>query len=322
MIDMLVTELLNEHFNLVEPRPATAKSYTSIVTRFVRETQLELVQQFNNEGCQTVITDWKKAILNRASASTWNTYRRHMSAVVNTGVKLNVIDNNHFKLVRSEKVNTKIKTVELDEISTVIDMVNNGGIANPPWFWTALILFLYATGIRRRQLIGLRWCDIDFDKKVMRIRGEYNKNGCDHDLPISDVAMSQLYKIVKVTPRMSELGQVWNVTRFNNKYRGSVMSEDQITGTFRKISSRTGIKIGSHRLRHTFATMLASNLTGSGVVDTPIDLKTLQQLLTHASIQTTSIYIHPSLSSQAQLLETVPDLENGQMAKGGREWSS
>lgn len=93
------------------------------------------------------------------------------------------------------------------------------------------------------------------------------------------------------TPRSEE--QVFNVTLFNDGFKGKTMTVDQLGATFWRLSKATNIRISPHRLRHTMATELAASK----------DIRTLQELLGHTNISTTMQYIHPDMNRMRSLLE-------------------
>lgn len=150
--------------------------------------------------------------------------------------------------------------------------------------------FLLNTGLRKGEALALRYSDIDFDKKVIKINKTVEwignvpniKNHPKTDAGIREVPLLDcLIGLIEhkntddlIFPNANgELIRNGNFTRLWNKYR-----------------AETGLNITPHQLRHAYATIL---------YDAGIDLKTAQYLLGHANIQTTmDIYTHLSKSRQ------------------------
>ena len=150
--------------------------------------------------------------------------------------------------------------------------------------------FLLNTGLRKGEALALRYSDIDFDKKIIKINKTVEwignvpniKNHPKTDAGIREVPLLDcLIELIeqKATDKLifpnsnGELLRNGNFTRLWDKYR-----------------AETGLNITPHQLRHAYATTL---------YDAGIDIKTAQYLLGHANIQTTmDIYTHLSQSRQ------------------------
>jgi integrase len=138
-----------------------------------------------------------------------------------------------------------------------------------------LIKFAIFTGLRRGELFGLKWENVDLDKGWIYLRE--TKGGRDTKLPISYKATGILFKAQQL---QSSLGCQYV---FPNR-RGN--RRTTIGNTWTRIKRRAKIANGFrfHGLRHTYASYLAS----SGKVSQ----YTLQKLLTHKTPQMTQRYAH------------------------------
>ena len=178
----------------------------------------------------------------------------------------------------------------------------------PRWFWRTVVLTLYYTGMRRRQLIGLRWRDIDFDKGEIRLCYEGSKTRRQWEIPIADALLPELLKLRKRT--LSQRGssdyaaigqdQVFNVSLFYKRYRGTRMTTEQISGFFRRLAEVSGVRVSAHQMRHTLATELTRG-------DQP-DFKAVAALLGHTDIRTTLRYVHTDTAQMRRLLTRLPVL--------------
>jgi len=154
---------------------------------------------------------------------------------------------------------------ELSRLLKVLDEDHDQDIAN----MMRLALF---TGMRRGELLNLRWTDLDFDRGFILLRDP--KGGRNQTIPMSDAARSVLEK------------QAGNGSDYVFPGRSGKKRADP-RRSLNRIKERAGLPKDFrplHGLRHAYASILAS----SGQVD----LYTLQKLLTHKSPVMTQRYAH------------------------------
>lgn len=144
----------------------------------------------------------------------------------------------------------------------------------------AMIELLYATGLRISELLHLRPGDINFQMKYLRTVGKGNK---ERIVPFHDQAAECLNDYIE-NARPILCKKRTSETLFVNRF-GRPLSRMGFWKILRKNARRAGImaELTPHTLRHSFATHLLEN---------GVDLRILQELLGHASINTTEIYTH------------------------------
>ena len=180
----------------------------------------------------------------------------------------------HWEQIPYPKIPKRLPTVlSPDEVRQLIDAAGN-------LFHRAILMTLYSTGMRRAELMHLRLDDIDSQRKVIRIR--QGKGSKDRDVPLSPKLLETL--------REYWLWKKPQAVLFPSNYqirKGQCISGKGIFEICRASAQRAGIKkkIGPHTLRHSFATHL---------VDSGADLRTIQLLLGHASLEHTLIYLQLS----------------------------
>lgn len=147
----------------------------------------------------------------------------------------------------------------------------------------SLLELLYSSGIRRREAAGLAVYDIDFNRRLLMVRE--GKGRKDRVVPVGARAMGWLDKyMLEGRPKLMAAD---HQTLFVNDY-GEAATPGFIATRMRKYMEYAGIdKPGStHLLRHACATHM---LEGGA------DIRFIQSLLGHASLETTEIYTHVSI---------------------------
>lgn len=148
----------------------------------------------------------------------------------------------------------------------------------------AVLLMLYA-GLRLSEAIGLKWADIDLLAGMLTVW--YGKGNKSRVLTIHDRLAAELGQV----PTSQRIGYV-----LGHK-DGRRISRKTLPHLFEHWLSDAGLHISAHRLRHTFATQLL----WAGA-----DLRTIQQLLGHASLATTERYLALELKQKKQAIDKLP----------------
>lgn len=137
------------------------------------------------------------------------------------------------------------------------------------------VLMLAYTGLRISELLNLRLTDIDLHNGVIKVLGKGSK---ERIVPLSTRLQEIL--LIYLNDVRPELGQYVFATkktgRLSPQYLNKIIREGATACGFHK-------RVSAHILRHSFA---------SHLVKKQVDLPTLQRLLGHANIRTTSIYLH------------------------------
>lgn len=146
----------------------------------------------------------------------------------------------------------------------------------------AIVELLYATGARVSELCGLDLGDIDYSRNTIRVLGKGNK---ERTIPLGAPAMKALEKWLKEA--RAELATDKSASAVFLGARGKRIDQRTVrTVVYEALSALEGLqKLGPHALRHSAATHL---LEGGA------DLRTVQEILGHASLATTQIYTHVS----------------------------
>jgi integrase/recombinase XerD len=140
----------------------------------------------------------------------------------------------------------------------------------------ALLMAIYAAGLRRSEAAQLRVCDIDSERMTIHIHGKGQKERSVMLSPVLLETLRQYWRYLRPTDWL-----------FPGATPGFPICDSDIFALFRNAVRRAGIRkhVSPHSLRHSFATHL---------LESGVDLRTIQILLGHRSLKTTSRYLHVS----------------------------
>lgn len=223
------------------------------------------------------------------------TINRHLSSlrdVYGYLLQRGLVAENPAQMLNSPKIDRRLpKTLSDHDMQTLLDSCNDGtpeGIRD-----RALFEIMYACGLRISELANLKFQDVDVNQNVLKVLGKGNK---ERVIPIYDLALASLKKYLNESRSIllsrRKSGDIHETLWISNT--GKNMSSSLIRRAFDLRLKQAGLSIefSPHAVRHSFATEL---LSGGA------DLRTVQELLGHASLSTTQIYTHLSID---QLRET------------------
>ena len=173
------------------------------------------------------------------------------------------------------------KALSVDEVTRILSAAA-GAEAEPAVLATrdaALLEFLYGTGSRISEAVGLDVDDIDLDAGAVLLRGKGSK---ERVVPVGTYARDALSAyLVRGRPELVSRGRGTPALFLNA--RGGRLSRQSAWTVLRRAAQRAGIskEISPHTLRHSYATHL---------LDGGADVRVVQELLGHASVTTTQVY--------------------------------
>ena len=213
--------------------------------------------------------------LRSVSPVTVNIELRCLKSALNTAVRWELIEKNPFHGLKlafvAEKSPTFFSKADLRKlISTVKEQ----------WL-REIIIFAILTGLRRNEILHLRWEDVSLDQKTINIQSSptfKTKNGKRRTIPLNDIALVILQ--AKYKERISDLVFVIN---------GKPIQPGWLTHKFKYYVYLCRFKNDSlhfHSLRHTFASWL---------VQEGVSIYAIKELLGHSDIKMTQVYAHLQL---------------------------
>ena len=239
-------------------------------------------------------------------------HHRLISSILNQAVYWQVIPANPAQRVKPPKVE-RVGAKYLDEKQTaqLLELLENESMQQK----TMIKLFILS-GLRRGEMCGLEWGDIDFANNMITVcrssqyvagKGIFTKETKTETsdrtikLPAQAFELLREYKKWQIEERM-KMGDRWQESnRIFTQHDGSPIHPDSITSSFRKFIAKTDLpKITIHSLRHTNITLM---------IAAGVPLRTVSFRAGHAQTSTTiNLYSHAINTSDELAAEVLEDI--------------
>lgn len=238
---------------------------------------------FNNidlvELTPTLIEDFKKHLANDLNLknATINRNLEALSKIFNICISNELISKNPLQSIKKmQKTNYKIRFLSKDEEAALFIVLDER--------LKPIVSCALKTGMRKGEILTLKWLNIDF--KCNYIELLHTKSGKKRKIPISKTLKEILLKIKKT----STSEYVFVNPQTNKPYA-------DIKKAFKTALKNAGIKnFVFHDLRHTFATRL---------IEKGVDIVVVKELLGHADISTTMIYVHSDAKRKQNAIDII-----------------
>lgn len=281
----------------VSRRPSTYAQYSWVVGSFLKP---ELGQYTCSELSLRLVQSW----FNRLRAEGYSPHRLRLtrlvlSAVLTRAQREEAVIRNVAQLVELPHYEPKERIPwTVDEAKQFLDRT-----VDHPYHPAFVLLVTY--GLRRGEVLGLRWQDIDMDHGVLRIRNTLQRFGGAfrqgpvktkagrRDLPLLPATRQCL---LQLRPELTGACQVDGLIFADEQ--GKPPDPDSFSKTFQRLARRHDLPvIRVHDLRHTTATLLK---------DLNVPARDAQSILGHADITTTlRIYQHVTIANRRDALARV-----------------
>ena len=193
----------------------------------------------------------------------------------------------------------EMKTLSADQLAAFLREAKESGVFE-------LYYIELATGLRRGELLGLKWSDIDFNQGILHIRRQVARiNGEVVEAPL------KTENSYRTLPIGADAVGILLEQRKNTHSEyvfpsptGGPISPDSVLHMLHRVLKRAGLpEVRFHDLRHTFATLALQN---------GVDIKTVSGMLGHYSAGfTLDTYAHVTTAAQKQAAQTMGNLLSG-----------
>lgn len=230
------------------------------------------------------------------SSKSINNYHKMISSIFNKGVKWKLTNSNPAEDVDAPRVIKKeahcLNDEQVQQLLNALDKV-------PIKYKTAVILAV-STGLRRGEILGLEWDDINFDKCTVRVnksnsyvpgKGTFTKqpktasSNRDITIPKEVVGVLKEYKNWQ-NEEIAQAKDIWvNSGKLFTQWNGAPMHADTLSAWFHKFLKENNLPaLPFHGLRHTCASILGSH---------GLEIAAISKRLGHSRTSTTlDIYTH------------------------------
>ena len=167
-----------------------------------------------------------------------------------------------------------------------------------------------ATGLRRGELLGLKWEDVDLERGDLRVRRQVSRiNGEVVEAPLKTKNAYRTLPLAEDTVSVlkEQRKKVGNSPWVFPSSNGGPISPDSVLHMLHRVLKRAGLpKVRFHDLRHTFATLALQN---------GVDVKTVSGMLGHFSAGfTLDTYAHITSAAQRQAAKTMENVLSGSIS--------
>lgn len=150
-----------------------------------------------------------------------------------------------------------------------------------------IVCMLYSTGMRRAELIALRQCDVDWSRRILRVRGKGDKM---REIPLVDSVIQELSLYLESVRMLVGNTSEGPADPLLVTYDGAPLYPVLVDRAVKSEMSEQGSgfegRKSPHVLRHSFATSLMEN---------GADLNSIKEVLGHSNLAATQIYTHSSI---------------------------
>ncbi len=258
--------------------PRTIKSYLHYNEDFLRFTKKSPMCVSNSD-----VRDYLCYLVEKrnVSASTLNVAINALKCYYGNVLKRGFI----YEVERPKKDRRLPVVLNQGEISSILSVVSN-------LKHKLMLMLMYSAGLRVSEVVKLRPADIDFQRKLIHVKG--GKGRKDRYTILSDVAVKILHEYLK------EYGE--SKYLFPSQDREKHLTTRSVEKIFSDACKKAGVKKNAtaHSLRHSFATHL---------LESGVDLRYIQELLGHKSSKTTEVYTHVSNKELSKIKNPLDNLQ-------------
>ena len=235
------------------------------------------------------------------SVKTVRNINQMISSALNCAVEQRLIPGNPTKGCVLPKLERKeMKILPPESLGTFFEEARRSGVFE-------LYYIDLATGLRRGELLGLKWEDIDLEQGSLRVQRQVCR--IDGEIVEAPLKTKNAYRVLPLSAEAVEVLREQRKKNGGSQYvfpspTGGPISPDSVLHMLHRVLKRAGLpKVRFHDLRHTFATLALQN---------GVDIKTVSGMLGHYSAGfTLDTYTHVTTSAKREAANTMGGILSG-----------
>jgi len=231
------------------------------------------------------------------SAKTVRNINQVISSAMDLAVAQKIILENPTNACSLPRVEHKeMQTISAEQLQSFLEAAKRSGVYE-------MYYIELSTGLRRGELLGLKWEDIDMKQGIIRVRRQISR--IDGKIVEAPLKTKNSYRAVTISSQAVEVLKAQK-KKTDDEYvfpspNGGPISPDSVNNMLHRVLDRAGIpRVRFHDMRHTFATLALQN---------GVDIKTVSGMLGHFSAGfTLDTYAHVTTSAQKEAAQTIENI--------------
>lgn len=261
--------------------PKTTHRYKQVISFFCKRSNISEIEEVTQENVRNLFYFGRSN--NSWSSNTYHSYYKSLKVFFRWCVKEGYLLQNPTDKIELPKIEKSLpKALSKQDAERILEIVNNYPFGNNFLRFRNFAMFstFIFAGLRKEELLNLKYTDVDLENFSIFIR--LGKGQKDRVIPINYRLAETLKNYIEVRRKAFK-----TCPEFFTSYTYDMgFTDSGLKRLICKIRKASGIKFASHRLRHTFATLM---LEGG------CDIYSLSKMMGHSDIKTTTIYLAASV---------------------------
>ena len=295
-----------ENYAKIKVRPSSHQTYRGYIENHIKPnigsiplnklTSLELQKLYKKLlGNGRVERIESKKQPKGLSAKTVRNINQIISSALNLAIEQRLILTNPANACALPNLeHREMKTLPVEQLTSFLREAKESGVFE-------MYYIELATGLRRGELLGLKWSDIDLEHGSLRVQRQIAR--IDGEIVEAPLKTKNAYRTLPLSADAIDVLKAQKKKCSNSQYvfpspTGGPISPDSVLHMLHRVLKRAGLpKVRFHDLRHTFATLALQN---------GVDIKTVSGMLGHFSAGfTLDTYAHVTTSAQKEAANTM-----------------